>query len=467
MTPSNEINISFQHAGESYDFSLQKEPANSPSAESIVIAGHHYKLVADPTESAVIKEILRATSLEDLTSPKDLYNRINRTLSSPQFSEEVNSVGVRTLRSPETEPLGEVERANKQQMARMNAICRRSLAAQFRDYQAFTTFGKGEAVVIVGHSTAGKSTLIKAYLKKQPEAVEEGIDKACRGQLVKQSEKQFPNEFAIIRACIQESEEDIAILDAIFAPEAPPKYKGNIAEGDRQACIAASDKVRKELVLQLTDDEVDAVLLDQVLSNSRKGKQTIFDVLQVDVVFRQCLAKNAKLPFRIALAYCPFHKLAERQRIRNETATNTNNPGELRVGIFPFHQFADLFGPKRNDDDLVTETLTRDLVVETVTAGFPAEVPSRQQDPQRYENWISSLKKAFGSNLSEEDLIAREKDRQLNQLLEKLGFTSEEVQTVELTPRIQSYHYLLDLSALRPDQAAEILSKDARSYRFV
>src|SRR5207247_109583 len=148
------------------------------------------------------------------------------------------------------------------------------------------------------------------------------------------------------------------------------------------------------------------------------------DVLQIDEVFRQCLTKSAKLPFRIALAYCPFQKLAERQRIRNETAISTNTPSELRPGIFLFQQFADLFGPKKNDDDLVTEILTRDLVVQTIKQGFPAEVAFQQRDPQDYENWIKFLKAEFGRDLSEAHLIAMEMDYQLNKLLTKLGFTS-------------------------------------------
>ncbi|MBA3957811.1 MAG: hypothetical protein H0X51_05380 [Parachlamydiaceae bacterium] len=466
MTSSDDFNMSFSYEGRSYDFSLKKESIDSSSSESIVIAGQRYKLLTDPNESAVIREVLKATSLDKLTSSKDLYDRIKVTLTSAHFSDKINQVSIKGLR-PLATPLRGLEKPLDQQTALMNTILQRSLITQFQDYQSFTTFGKAEATVIVGHSTAGKSTLIRAFLQKEPGAVEEGIDKALREQFVKQVEKQFPHEFAIIKGCIQGGEDDVAFLNAIFAPEVLPKYKESVIDDDKHKFTAATDKIRKGVVFQFSDAQINAILLDKILDNSQKGKQTIFDVLQIDGIFQQCLAKNVKLPFRIALAYCPFQKLAERQRIRNEIAMKTNTPNEIRQGVFLFHQFADLFGPKQRQDDLVIEKLNRDLVVQTMKQGFSEEVAYNKKNPLDHEKWIKSLKAEFGSDLSEEDLIAKEMDYQLNQLLEKLGFTSAEIQTVELTPRIQNYHYLLDLSVLSPDQAAEILSKKPCSYHFV
>jgi ABC-type phosphate/phosphonate transport system ATPase subunit len=69
-----------------------------------------------------------------------------------------------------------ISQVNARQEARMQEIMARSLKAHFADFNAFHSFGKGDIVVLVGTSTAGKSSIIRALKELEPDRLEDGGD---------------------------------------------------------------------------------------------------------------------------------------------------------------------------------------------------------------------------------------------------------------------------------------------------
>jgi hypothetical protein len=363
---------------------------------------------------------------------------------------------------PFTEP---TERTKQSEL--MNALFAHSLKLQFNE-QFLHRFGQGEVVILVGTSTAGKSSIIEAYKQKRPEVIEEGVDKTGRQMIIHQIRMQYPQELGLLEATLIPNN-NIVILDAIFEPQIPQRFKEMIPVMEKVEAIAAAKRIQQGLKIDFNPDEQESLLLEDVFSHSYAGKQTIFDVLQIDGIYQQCINKHFHLPIRLALVYCPFHVLCERMISRNVKANDPNNPqpGEKRVGTFPLFQYADLFGPKKNDTDIVLETLHRDTVVADFKKKFKEEIENERTDPEKFAKWISTLREIHGSILSEDAVLQREEACYMSKLLNLLGFISEKVNTVEITPRKQIYHYLLDSSLLSPEESAEILNDGIRTLHLI
>lgn len=321
-------------------------------------------------------------------------------------------------------------------------ILAQSFDAQFKDYTAFHHFGEGEIMVLLGTSTAGKSSIISSLKKIEPERIEQGIDMASCQQLLDYLEFAHHEDYVFLQSVLQPKDNDIHILDAFFGKKFP--FKQNISELDQSKARELVDKLTKQIDEDIPFPQMEGKMLDEVISFSVCGKASIFDVLEIENVFRHVLKSNFHAPIKIALVYCPFKLLTERMAERNRKALENNDFLEIRAGPFPLFQFARLFGPKQNDDDLVIETLTREDVEKAFDINFDIEV--------------DLMKKENPEEMAKKDI---QKDREVgkNYLLQALGFTDPKIQQVELTPLFKRYDFLIDTSKVKPEESARIIQK--------
>ena len=83
------------------------------------------------------------------------------------------------------------------QMARR--VLEHSFEVQLADFGAFQRFGKGDIVVLLGTSTAGKSSIISALRQIEPNRLEQGIDLACDSLMLGYIQTHFPDEYRFLQ----------------------------------------------------------------------------------------------------------------------------------------------------------------------------------------------------------------------------------------------------------------------------
>jgi hypothetical protein len=92
--------------------------------------------------------------------------------------------------------------------------------------------------------------------------------------------------------------------------------------------------------------------VDHAIENSKKGKPTILDMVpnsegedMVAAFEKRLVEKNFTCPTRVALVHLSVAELTERMDQRNQKALAPGgNPSDQRNGIFPFQQYAAIFG---------------------------------------------------------------------------------------------------------------------------
>ena len=80
------------------------------------------------------------------------------------------------------------------------SILNQSFSTQFADFKAFHHFGEGEIIVLLGTSTAGKTSIIKALKQIEPERIEHGIDLACRQSCLDYIEFVYPEDYRFLQS---------------------------------------------------------------------------------------------------------------------------------------------------------------------------------------------------------------------------------------------------------------------------
>ena len=56
------------------------------------------------------------------------------------------------------------------------SLVENSFNVQFVDHKYFCKYSMGDVVILVGNSTAGKSSIIKALLQQETDRIEDGVD---------------------------------------------------------------------------------------------------------------------------------------------------------------------------------------------------------------------------------------------------------------------------------------------------
>lgn len=321
-------------------------------------------------------------------------------------------------------------------------ILAHSFAVQFKDYQTFHHFGKGDVIVLLGTSTAGKSSLIKSLREIEPKRIEHGIDLASRLEALNYLENNYKEEYEFLQSVLQPKKDGMNILYAIFNRSF--YFKENVSENDKAHAQKLAMKLSEQIDKNINKPLIDCKMLDEVVEFSMCGKSSVFDIIEIESVFRHIINRRFHAPIRIALVYCPFHLLSERIAERNKKALEGKHFEEVRAGVFPLLQYAKLFRPKEKDNEIVIETITRKMVEEAFEKNFAIGVEYMEKmDPEE---------------LKKRDL-KKEHHEKKSDLLQAFGFTKPGIQEVELTPRFKRYDYLIDTSKATPEEAAKVFKK--------
>ncbi len=317
----------------------------------------------------------------------------------------------------------------------------RSFRAQVADYGYFHRHWMGDIVALVGTSTAGKSSIIHALRKVEPDRVEDGGDLRSDAIFIEYLKKKYPDE--------------IALLEKFMNPLDIPKAVWSSERSWKTACSDA-EKIEAEKVIQrikididsAPDGEIDALfehmdsqMFDEAFERSRRGERVIFDVLHVDAVAQHALMRNFDGPLRIVLVYCPFSLLSLRMGKRNQEAEESGQLANQRNGTFPLDQFSRLYTQK-SESQKTWEEITRDQAIQAFDENFDKGV-------------ISARK--MGCKLPAAEQIAADKRNFRQIFLKNLGFV-DGIDKVEIAPRSESlYHHFINSGELTAEESAKIL----------
>lgn len=328
---------------------------------------------------------------------------------------------------------------------RMQNVAECSMKIHFWDYSYFHQYGMGDIVVLAGTSTAGKSSVIKAIKQYESDRLEDGVDLRALSIDLKNLEMLCPREIAILKTVLNNS---LSIPKAIF--DAERSWKKGISSKEMIEAEEAIQRIKK-IADSISPEEHAALLLsslnselemfDDAFEHSRRGKNVIFDVLNIETFVQHKIMRGFNGPLRIVLIYCPFHALSSRMEKRNKEAVERGEFGDQRIGAFPLLQFSEIYTEKTKQQKPF-ERLTRVKVIKTFDENFDKGVAATILEGGK----ISSPK---------EILIKKANLRAL--LLKNLGF-KEGINAVNIAPKKQSYYqFIINSSQLSAEQSAKII----------
>lgn len=348
-----------------------------------------------------------------------------------------------------------IPNANALAKAPVVAIATRALAGQSHVAEN-PEHEWGEVVVLVGTSTAGKSTIISELLKQKPGMVEHGGDLAMVNIPLAYLKKEHPEDMAYLRRVIEPTKKDSSysfdyILDYVCSGR-KPNFKEGIPSEEQSRYESVIKKLQESVFKAIPPENINSLMMDEILIASKRGDPVVFDILNVNDVAQHALGMEHP-SIKLALVYVPFQTLAERVIIRNNEAVAAHKFEDVRPGLFPLEQFTELFRPAKNPDDQVVQILTLrevDHAIDTV-----------------FESGLSFLKEHDPELLAGRD-PQQEKAASRRKILEKFGFSEgdDPDKVVALTPSYKGYHTLINTaqkgkskSEAAQDAVSQILSK--------
>lgn len=328
---------------------------------------------------------------------------------------------------------------SKQEL-RMQRVMESSLKGQFQDYRYFNTRWKGEVIILVGTSTAGKSSLIQALKKLDPGLLEDGGDLRFDTTFWKIAQKFSPDEIEILLKVLRNP---LDIAKAMFSKER--SWKAGVSVQEQEAAEEAIKRVHKNMEslsaqqkekLEAPFKTLELEMIADAYAHAGRGGRVIFDVLRIDNFFTDKIFSSFNGPMNVVLAFCPFHILSPRMEKRSREAAESGEFSNERVGEFPLMQFSELYGPAK-DGEASIERLTREQVVKSFDENFDKGQKARPDEK------VSPAE------------VLKIKERNRAALLKNLGFKSG-VDAVEIAPKHRwVYTQILDMSKRPPDELAK------------
>lgn len=333
----------------------------------------------------------------------------------------------------------------------MQRVVNSSLKIQFQDHACFRHYGMGDIVVLVGTSNAGKTSIIKALKQLEPDRLEDGY---CLRALT-----------TILTAMTKSNKNEIETLMKVMNTASDiPKAIGS-TERSWKIGITSKEKIEAEKAIQKITKTYDSLsvkekkdinnllqnknleMFDDAFEYSRKGRNIIFDVLNIDVLAKHILMRNFDGPMRVVLTYCPFWVLSSRMEERNQKAVKSGELSNQRIGEFPLMQFSRIYTQK-GKGQRAFERLTQNQVTQTFDENFDKGTEKARE--------TANLK---GEPFPTPKKISKEKKRLRDAFLKNLGF-QEGINKVEVAPRNQNfYHLLLNSNQLFPDESANVIHR--------
>lgn len=203
------------------------------------------------------------------------------------------------------------------------AVMKSSFEAQFADYRHFHRHWMGTVTVLVGTSTAGKTSIVEALKQANSNLIEDGLDLREVSTFLKLFKKHSPDAVT----ALAEKMELLSIYEAVFTQ----KRSWKPATSDSEKIDAESDiqKIKKTFD-SLPNKEINALfenmefeMFDKAFERSYQGLSSVFDIVRIDNFVRHRMMKTSTCPLKVAIfvinesVYFPLRNLASCIRKRN------------------------------------------------------------------------------------------------------------------------------------------------------
>lgn len=316
------------------------------------------------------------------------------------------------------------------QQARYEALMKKSFELQKAEVRLLPLVGR--VTVLIGTSSVGKSSIISAMRASDTDLQETGADLVGGDDTYNHFRKNCPNELAFLQSVLKPKPNQNHIHDAVA--DGLFNFKDSVSESDRLKAKALAPILMDSLktLPKLSMEEFGFSVLDRAMQLSLGGKACVFDLITVDAIAKHALGR---MPKKVALVYCPIDVYVSRIQNRNRKAIAEIEPGELRLGVFPLDQMAQVFRPVEGDSETVLFSITRQQLIGNFDKLF--------------EDW-KVLGKADVSDRYDEELA---------KVLKAFGFNNPSIQSVDYTPRFKGYDAVIDTSVTDPATSARILRK--------
>jgi len=393
---------------------------------------------------------------------------------------------------------------------RVSQLLRRSLEKERYAAQHLKQYGEGKIFVLLGHSTAGKTSIIKQLRREQPEWIESGQDIHFPSQDADLVRSRAPELYermapamehvdighavmgdvvlwkpgiskavqADAQAALEEARKmglDTPSRDADIVKDMEPElYKrmaqavehGDIARvlfGDRpprwkadipphvkeDAQKAFEEAKRKKDTFPLVDytQEHERKMEEEVIEHAMRGESVIFDPYDEKAFLARMIEKNNFAPLKLGLAYCPFPDLAERVAKRNINALASGRLDDYRDPLAPLEQFCDFYRPAERGET-VLDTLHRSEVEQAFEHAFK----------QQADFLLKQVQEPTTADNEHTDLVKKHDDMKA-EIMKKLGFSDPSVMDVDITTSRQGIDYLFRTNVMTPSESSAIIQE--------
>lgn len=336
------------------------------------------------------------------------------------------------------------EEENEQ--AHIKSVVDSSLRAHFSDSKFFRKYWMGDIVVLVGTSTAGKTSIIRALQTLESDRKEDGGDLRILAQDVRNYQVTCPEETEVL---LRAFKEPLDVSRAVFSKERA--WRTGISHQEKELAEEAISKIRQhgeklsseeQAKFRESFENLELQMFDDAFEHSRRGGSVIFDVLKIDKLAQHLHMRKFGGPIRIVLVYCPFYELSARMQKRNQEAQESGEYSNQRVGEFPLVQFSEIYTQKKGMQPTF-ELITREQALTAFNDNFErgVEFSRREGHPMP----------------SEEDLLFDKRKFQA-QFMENLGF-KEGVDVIEVAPKdYDNYDLILNSKTLAVGESARVIS---------
>lgn len=412
------------------------------------------------------------------------------------------------------DPLG-LERMEHFVQERTAMFLRRSLEADRYAAQHLRQYGEGKIFVLLGHSTAGKTSIIKQLRSEHSEWLESGCDINYPSQDADLVRARAPtlytrmvlamdhvaigraidNDEPIWKTGISKEVQEDALLaleearkmgfdgpsqdadevkrkePALYARMAlalehreiaytifggkQPQWKPGITSEVQQDAERAIDEAKtKRATFRLYHPEHERIMEEEVIENAMQGKSVIFDPYDEKTFLARMVEKNNFAHLKMGLAYCPFPDLAARVAKRNADALATGQLYDYRNPLTPLLQFCDFYRPAR-PGETVLDTLHRDEVDQVFENAFKQQSDFLLKRAQEHPSQLPLLPVAD----PEYTHFMAEHDSLKERMLRKLGFSDPSVNDVAITTSRQGIDYLFRTNVMKPPASSAMISE--------
>jgi energy-coupling factor transporter ATP-binding protein EcfA2 len=291
---------------------------------------------------------------------------------------------------------------------------------------------KRRVIIVGGHSTAGKTTIINAIMKLDPNQSELGIDITPPRSIYEYLETNHTmfgvskEDWKHLHDVLIPRDENYHIHDAV--DDGQFLFHKGISENDKKRAKDTAAKLRdpcKKFIGTLPHSSV--LVMDKAHELATSGKNVVMDTVNIDKLANHALENQGQITK--VLVYCRLTALSSRLMQRTREALDSGHPENVRAGTFPLHQYLEVFGPRKKEDKDadVIDTVSRETVEQVIDAQFDAGIQDlKRRNPQEYARKIG------------DGTIAKEKESEKAKLLAAFGFTPSDPmhKTIQLTPRL-------------------------------